>query len=366
MAPPESWRKTGRKAGDHHWIGSSPGELVEAVVYDDQGRQQGTVVLELTRCEKKDGIEGEVWMTTVRGIQDAYFAWWVSQTYPDQEIPVHFCGRRGDNCQVATAYRDPLHIDVFRLLPGDSALQLSWLSNEEHAALAQWLKSAEVPPAGPGQVPGSGQRGPDALATVETGEAGIRGLAAALGSGGVPAKPEEADKEEGPRHGQKRKKKDEELDESYGEGLQRKIAARSPPVVGQSALRLALEKKKKKKRKAKAKESKSSGSESSDRSDSLFQLAALPAGTEKIHRLHEERPGALANLTLLKFREILERTVGLSRGTADKHEETLPPVARGYLSQILLTRVSEQSAGVRNVRELRTLAAIIDGIGAST
>ena len=37
-------------------------------------------------------------------------------------------------------------------------------------------------------------------------------------------------------------------------------------------------------------------------------------------------------------------------------------MARGYLSQILLTRIPEQVAGVRNVRELRTLAAIIDGI----
>ena len=65
----------------------------------------------------------------------------------------------------------------------------------------------------------------------------------------------------------------------------------------------------------------------------------------------------------MKFRELLERTVGLSRGTAqDTEDETLPPVARGYLTQILLTRFPEATAGLRNVRELRTLAAIIDGI----
>ena len=361
MAMPEAWRKTGRKATDAHWIGLCAGELAELVVYDDHGRQQGTIVVELTRCEKSEGVEGEIWMTRVKAVQDEYFSWWMSETYVDGEVPVHFCGRRSDHCQVQTAYRHPPHADVFRLIPADSALQLSWLTVEQKQAITQWLKSSGLPEAGPGQVPGPGGGGPGEPAAVETGEPGIRGLAAALGSGGAPKAVAGNASEGAPGHGLKRKKKEDEDDGSYGKGLQQKVAARSPPALGPSALRMTLGKKKKKK-KHKEKKSASSESESSDRSDSLFRLAALPAGTEKIHRLHEERPGALANLTLLKFREILERTVGLSRGTADKEEESLPPVARGYLSQILLTRIPEGVAGVRNVRELRTLAAIIDGI----
>ena len=309
MAVPEAWRKTGRKATDAHWIGLCAGELAEVVVYDDHGRQQGTILVELKRCEKNEGIEGEVWMTQMMAVQDGYFSWWVSETYPDGEVPMHFCGRRSDHCQVQTAYRNPLHADVFRLLPGDSALQLSWLSAEQKLSLTQWLKSSGPPIADPGLVPGPSGGGPGAPAAVETGEPGIRGLAAALGSGAGPKPVAEETPGDMPGHGLKRKKKDEDEDGSYGKGLQQKVAARSPPVLGPSALRMALGKKKKKK-KAKEKKASTSDSESSGRSDSLFRLAALPAGTEKIHRLHEERPGSLANLTLLKFREILERTVG--------------------------------------------------------
>jgi hypothetical protein len=256
------------------------------VVYDDHGRQQGTIVVELTRCEKSEGVEGEIWMTRVKAVQDEYFSWWMSETYVDGEVPVHFCGRRSDHCQVQTAYRHPPHADVFRLIPADSALQLSWLTVEQKQAITQWLKSSGLPEAGPGQVPGPGGGGPGEPAAVETGEPGIRGLAAALGSGGAPKAVAGNASEGAPGHGLKRKKKEDEDDGSYGKGLQQKVAARSPPALGPSALRMTLGKKKKKK-KHKEKKSASSESESSDRSDSLFRLAALPAGTEKLHRLHE-------------------------------------------------------------------------------
>ena len=275
MAMPEAWRKTGRKATDAHWIGLCAGEVTELVVYDDHGQQQGTIVVELVRCEKSEGIEGETWTTRVRAVQDEYFSWWMSETYVDGMVTVHFCGRRSDQCQVQTPYRHPLHADVFRLLPGDSALRLSWLTVEQKQAITQWLKSSGLPEAGPGQVPDPGGGGPGATAAVETGEPGIRGLAAALGSGGA-QKTGAGDPPEGTAgHGLKRKKKEEEDDGSYGKGLQQKVAARSPPVLGPSALRMTLGKKKKK----------SSESESSDRSDSLFRLAALPAG-------HREDPQA--------------------------------------------------------------------------
>lgn len=363
MAGPEAWRKTGRKAGDSHWVGLVAGELVEIVVYTDQGQPQGTVIIELIRELDNEANEGQAWLGKIHACQDDYFAWWVSTTYDRGEAGLHFCARRSDHCTVRTPFRDVLHVDVFRMLPADSVLTLGWLSDDQRNFFTQWLKAAGAPPPGSGVVPGTGAGVPGGHGQVEEGEAGIKGLAAALAGGGKRTEAPDEEKEPGEKSQKKKRKPSHEVDEDYGQGLQDAIAKRTPPNVGSSALRLRLKKRTSKKRKNKDKKKKSSSSESSDRSDSLFQLAALPTGTEKIHRLHEERPGTLANLTLLKFREILERTVGLSRGAAENPEdENLPPVARGYLTQILLTRFPEAAAGLRNVRELRTLAAIIDGI----
>ena len=59
MGSPEAWRKTGRKASDSHWTGLEKGELVEIVVYNDQGRAQGTIVGELIRRHEDEKNEGE-------------------------------------------------------------------------------------------------------------------------------------------------------------------------------------------------------------------------------------------------------------------------------------------------------------------
>jgi hypothetical protein len=60
---------------------------------------------------------------------------------------------------------------------------------------------------------------------------------------------------------------------------------------------------------------------------------------------------------LQRFRELLERSTG--RGAAEDAVE-MPPVARAYLSQIYMVRNPEASLGLRNVRELRTLATLVD------
>jgi hypothetical protein len=73
--------------------------------------------------------------------------------------------------------------------------------------------------------------------------------------------------------------------------------------------------------------------------------------------LHQEKPGALADLTLRCFQELLNRSIG--GGTAETEQE-MPPVARAYLSQIYLVRHPEAVIGLRNLRELRTLATLVD------
>lgn len=109
--------------------------MVEVVVYDNNGREQGTVVLELIHVDEASRGEGVTWLCEIFAIKDEYFAWWVSQTYDSKKVGVHFCVRRSNQCRVRTQFRDPFHVDVFRLLPGDSVLSLTWLSMEEKAAL---------------------------------------------------------------------------------------------------------------------------------------------------------------------------------------------------------------------------------------
>ena len=222
MASPEAWRKTGRKAAEAHWVGLSPGELIEIVVYNDQGQTQGTILVELLREYEDPAHEGRSWLGKIHACQDDYFAWWVSTTYDQGEAGIHFCGRRGDHCSVRTPFRDVLHVDVFRMLPGDSALSLPWLSEDQKNLVTQLLKASGPPPPGSGQVPGAGAGEPGGRGKVEGGEPGIRGLAAALAGGERESDAGEVENEPKEKKTKKRKA-GREKDEDYGQGLQEKL-----------------------------------------------------------------------------------------------------------------------------------------------
>ena len=199
---------------------------------------------------------------------------------------------------------------------------LSWLSVEEkknvEAALPA-ISSGEVAPEP------DGSRGVLARgeATVATGEEGIRGLADALGSK-PRAEPKDDDEERPiPKRQKKAAREDKEKPEGTGR-LQEVLQERTAAAPELSALKMPRgkkesdKKKKKKKREAKAKKrtqrsgdsSSSSSSNSGSSEGSVFRLAALPQGVEKLQRLHQERLGTLANLTLRRFNELLNRSVG--------------------------------------------------------
>ena len=57
-------------------------------------------------------------------VQVGYYKWWVEHSFgpyavDDCVIPFRFCIciRPVNECGVETAYRDPIHIDVFRIIP---------------------------------------------------------------------------------------------------------------------------------------------------------------------------------------------------------------------------------------------------------
>ena len=381
MSDPEPWRKTGRKAGDDHWIGLGALALLEVSVYDDLGRQQGRGLVQLTErgTEVQPG-EGQTWLGKFVSVEDEYYQWWLENTYGQRPIPVHFCQRQAHRCTDETVYRNPIHVDVFRVLPGNSYEKLGWLNDKKKEDAERLMDLSFVSGGGGGIAgPGPARPGtppPGAGEEVQTGEAGIDGLAAALGANQAE---EAAHKKQVATTAKPAKPKDERTREgalkTRGGDLQEVIAQRTAPQPADSALKMkgAKSSKKKRKRDKRARErshkkARSRGREKDDdssedtttstsSSESLFRLAALPEGTERLHRLHQERPGMLANLTLRRFHELLQRSTG---GGAAERDQEMPAVARAYLNQIYLPRHPEGSIGLRNMRELRTLTTLVD------
>lgn len=81
MSDPEPWRKTGRKAGEDHWVGLGALALLEVSVYDDLGRQQGCGLVQLTErgTEVQPG-EGQTWLGKFVSVEDEYYEWWLENT----------------------------------------------------------------------------------------------------------------------------------------------------------------------------------------------------------------------------------------------------------------------------------------------
>ena len=363
---PEPWRRTGRKAREDHFTGVEERILLEIAVYDDNGGNQGRAVVTLNgRGEEEERTEGMTWLGKFLAIEDEYYQWWAQKTFEHRTVVFHLCCRPASRCSVRTPYREPVHVDVFRVLPGDSCLRLAWLNNEQKTAVSAHLATAAVPAAPGAAAPGGiGDRGGEPGEAVETGAAGIDGLARALEAGNSrrKRKDEDGNGEGGPeREDPKRAKKKE--NEKREQSLEEVLQGRKAPAPELSALRLQSlkEDKKKKKKKNKKRKSEKDSEESSESSStssgSLFHLAAMPRGVEKIQRLHQNKPGLLANVTLKRFEELLAQTTGMGTATSS---QMLPAVARGYFSQIFLVKHPESSIGLRNLRELRTLVTMID------
>ena len=145
------------------------------------------------------------------------------------------------------------------------------------------------------------------------------------------------------------------------DALLRELESRSAPGPHLSALELSsgsLDKHEKKKKKKKHKSGMESPSSDSS-SESSFCLAALPKGVDRIHRMHQRKPGRLGSVTLQRCQEPILMSQG--RGAASERA-LLPAVARAYLNLIFLKEHSSQSVGLRNLKETTTLATVIDYI----
>ena len=154
-------------------------------------------------------------------------------------------------------YRNPIHVDVFRVLPGRSATKVTWLKDDSKKVVNEALdalKSSTSPDVTPG-APGVGSKGGGGpnVDAVQSGEAGIAGLARALGQKG------EVARETGEKGVEQAKKKQKT---ESGEGDKTKVLEdvlkkRKVGDGGHNVLRLGRDasggSKKKKKRRARKK-----------------------------------------------------------------------------------------------------------------
>lgn len=148
------WRKTGRKADGRHFEGLEEGCLFEFAAYDNRHQQQGRGL----GCIGGRAIEthidgGQVYTGQVLALEDGYYEYWFDETFGKiEELPqviFHFCDVPENCCQSPTAYRDAIHVDVFRLLMAKQAERLHWLSDgcrervRKHPAVVSGLAAAE-------------------------------------------------------------------------------------------------------------------------------------------------------------------------------------------------------------------------------
>lgn len=179
-------------------------------------------------------------------------------------------------------------------------------------------------------------------------------------------RPAKKAREKSPAHDKRKSLKDPDTEEEDNEDYGRVLQRRKPVKQVESALNLRRTKKKKSKkeedkdrREKKAKDESSDGSSSSSSSDgSVFRLAPLPEGIDRLKRTHLKRPGRLADLTLQRYNKLLLRSTG--RGAVEEDLTSLPPVARAYLQQVYFVKHPSATVGQRAEREMKTLMLAVN------
>eukprot|EP00438_Fugacium_kawagutii_P032553 Skav201089 [mRNA] locus=scaffold2562:74784:76346:+ [translate_table: standard] len=400
MAVLPAWRRTGRKAKPEHFEGLVTGAFIEFVGYTDRRAQQGRLLGCLAETSPLNEREkGKAGVMHVLAIEDGYYEYWHETTFgayaPTVMTPVHFCDTPTGGCKSKTRFRDPVHIDVFRVLSHDEALGLGWLTDVHKSRIEGPAPPGTGAGAGvPGGDTGDADVGPGAggsaglpgASGVRPGADGIRGLAGALGAGprgDVERQAEldalrarKAERLETPNVGADEDRRDD-VDKGKdkkrpSEDLLQELQARVPKGPRMSALDYGSSEKKDKKRSKKKKKKKKekkddlSGSEedgtTTSSSEELFRMAALPRGMEKLRSIHQRYPGRIASRSLQRLQELLLNAQG--RGTAHLEEEAqqLPAVAVGYLTQVFFNQYPTHVVGLRTTREMRTIAHCIDAV----
>eukprot|EP00438_Fugacium_kawagutii_P030645 Skav221851 [mRNA] locus=scaffold1175:37676:39176:+ [translate_table: standard] len=349
---PEPWRRTGRKAGHDHFIGLEVGSVIESAAYHEDGGRMGHFVCQILKRDplKTDRAPTQTWVGVMLAIEDPYYLWWFETNV----------GKLADKAE------------GFFHICEEPVAKVRWFNASQKAEVPGRLSwpTAEEPAAGPAP---SG-------AAVQPGAAGVTGLRAALEGAAAPPG-DGPDPSAVEPHPKRRRSADEKKvgkeagvasDEEDSEDFAGVIQKRKPLKQSESALKLRRTKKKKKKVKKKKKNEKkkrkdgkddAEGSTSDDSTDSssdesVFRVAPLPEGIDRLKRTHLKKPGRLANLTLQRYQELLQRSTG--RGADEEGTEVMPAVGRAYLQQVYFVKHPVNTLGIRTAREMRTVMLVVD------
>ena len=158
----EPWRRTGRKAAAEHLVGVEKDTLMQVALYHNDGSRQGQGIIQLLNAgEECPDEKGKVHTAHFLAIEDGYYEWWLKDEFGTRPVPVHFCEVPASRCTAGTMYRNPIHVDVFRVLPGRSATKVTWLKDDSKKVVNEALdalKSSTSPDVTPG-APGVGSKG---------------------------------------------------------------------------------------------------------------------------------------------------------------------------------------------------------------
>ncbi len=321
------------------------GRFVEYECYDNAGEGQGRGVIKLDRWEDPDKY---LFTGKHEACTDGYYEWYVEKQVEPSGGVYHVCSGDARRCRTRLPRgdrRELIHLDRWRMLTPLTMLSSPYLAQRGRElgemALKDYaadLKEKAKKPAGD-----SGLQ-----AAIDASIADAVDAAKKKPEARGPTLEEEAVEEKEERGSRKRKHED------MGDYLRSQVMKRDPKDKEAGSKREASRKEKKKKKRKKKKTSKSSSSESTSESQG-FQ-SSLARGGNDVWRTHLKYPGQLTQTALMEMSKYLSDRASVG----DDPEIWTNQRVLGYLSQIFLAAHPQSKVGIRTVREMQTIATVLD------
>ena len=329
------------------------GRPMEYQCYTDRWEPQGRAVVRLDHWE----AEGKSFLVAEhQASSDGYYQHYAETTLQPGQAVYHLCSGAAKHCRARLPRgdgREVVHVDSWRMLSprimmesGDSqymnAIGTQWMAD----LLAAWSPSDR----GGDPVPGKGESGLDSALKEMMEEA--KGAA----SGSKAAQKEVARKREDRGRSPQRKDMSSFLDQQARKrAAERRREDEARKERRKSGSERARKHKKKRRRDSEASDVVDVPSQSGSETSSGFPKAPARGGQDLL-RLAKKKPGRLLQEALMEMAKFLaEREDG-----ADGAEIWQGRKVMSYVSQVLLVTHPPQKIGIRNHREVVSVAMALD------
>ena len=381
-APPSSHRK-GQRRGvgrweDGSWVDGSQTKLkaaqlpdaediIEVELKDSMGGKAGKAIWQLKGAEKASA-DGQSFRAVFCGSTDERVQVWVTKQASQSLHPhVHICRNGLAKCSAsATQGCFMVHVEKFRVR-APAKIKENWYHADRQAGKPQGaglragmpLEDATDEPAPRVDSPGNKEKPAPAQSDFAQKVAELkeklrvaRGDGKGTSSKNAPAsanadKPAPAVSGEASDIEAQLKELEKALIKEKSQGNELAEAAQKhASSAGRGRLRERDSRRRRKRR---------SSSSSGTRSRSPFRSTRTSAGASRPHREAEQNPGKLLRTAVSRVREYLVGRQGVSSDERSRLDALFTP----YLTSVLLPSLTEK-AGLRNSRELQTLALALD------